>query len=237
MPLPLDILNERPDERVRPLKGLSSREHLLVHEVYVSIQGEGTSVGRPCTFVRTTACHLRCRYCDTAHAFHEGTERSVDDVVGEVEGHAIPLVLVTGGEPLLQPAVHALMSRLCDFGHEVLLETSGAVSTERVDPRVKVILDVKTPGSGEVERNLWENLERLRPHDEVKLVITGDEDYAFARDLVTERRLDERCAVLFSPEAESMDAARLAERIVEDRLKVRFQMQLHKVLWGSRRGV
>lgn len=236
MPLPLAVLQESSEERVRELKGLPD-DALLVHEIYASVQGEGTHVGLPCAFVRTTGCHLRCRYCDTAHAFHDGERRGLDDVAAEVKGLGLPLVLVTGGEPLLQRAMPALLARLCDEGLEVLLETSGAVSTKAVDPRVHVILDVKTPGSGELERNLWSNLERLRPHDEVKLVLCDADDYAFAKELVRERRLAERCPVLFSPEAEGMDPAWLAERIVEDRLPVRMQVQLHKVLWGAKRGV
>lgn len=236
MALPLPLVNESAEERVRELKGLP-RGHLLVHEVYASLQGEGTHVGLPCVFVRTTGCHLRCRYCDTAHAFHEGKERTVDDVVREVKGFGLPLVLVTGGEPLLQPATLDLLTRLCDDGLEVLLETSGGVSTKSVDPRVRVILDVKTPGSGELERNVWANLERLRPHDEVKLVLCGEQDYAFAKELVLDEKLHERCAVLLSPEAEAMDKRWLAERIVEDRLPVRMQLQLHKVIWGEKRGV
>lgn len=236
MPLPLNVVNESAEERVRELKSLP-KDHLLVHEVYASVQGEGTHVGLPCAFVRLTGCHLRCRYCDTAHAFHAGSERSVDDVAKEVRDLGLPLVLITGGEPLLQPAAFPLLKRLCDDGMEVLLETSGGVSTRHVDPRVRVILDVKTPGSGEVERNVASNLERLRPHDEVKFVLCSDEDYAFAKAFVLEHRLHERCAVLFSPEAESMDKAALADRIVKDRLPVRMQVQLHKILWGEKRGV
>lgn len=236
MALPLALVNESALERVRALKGLPAG-HLLVHEVYASLQGEGTHVGLPCVFVRTTACHLRCRYCDTAHAFHEGTLRALDDVVRDVLGFGLPLVLVTGGEPLLQPATLPLLARLCDEGLEVLLETSGGVTTKNVDPRVRVILDVKTPGSGEVERNVWANLERLRPHDEVKIVLCSEDDYAFAKQLVLEKKLHERCAVLLSPEAERMDKRWLAERIVEDRLPVRMQLQLHKVIWGEKRGV
>src|SRR5690606_8591258 len=155
----------------------------------------------PCVFVRTTGCHLRCRYCDTVHAFHEGRERSLDDVAREVLGFGLPLVLITGGEPLLQPATLPLLERLCDEGLEVLLETSGGVSTKSVDPCVRVILDVKTPGSGEHERNVWSNLECLRPHDELKFVLCSEEDYAFAKALVLEKKLNERCTVLFSPEA------------------------------------
>ncbi len=236
MVLPLSVLNESAEERVRELKGLP-KDHLLVHEIYASLQGEGTHTGLPCAFVRTTGCHLRCRYCDTPHAFHEGKERALDDVVSEVKALGLSLVLVTGGEPLLQPATFSLLRRLCDEGMTVLLETSGAVSTEKVDPRVHVILDVKTPGSGEVERNVAANLERLRPHDEVKLVLCSDEDYEFAKALVLEQKLHERCAVLFSPEAEGMDRAALADRIVKDRLPVRLQLQLHRILWGEQRGV
>jgi 7-carboxy-7-deazaguanine synthase len=236
MPLSLAVLQESSPERVKELKGLDAGV-LLIHEVYASLQGEGTHVGLPCAFVRTTGCHLRCRYCDTAHAFHEGARRDVDEVVAEVLAFGLPLVLVTGGEPLLQRAAPALLRGLCAAGLVVLLETSGAVSTEAVDPRVRIILDIKTPGSGEVERNLWANLERLRPHDEVKLVVCDEGDYAFAKDLLKDRSLSERCAVLLSPEAEGMDPAWLAARIVEDRLPVRMQVQLHKVLWGTKRGV
>jgi len=222
---------------VRSLRGLTSRAHLKVHEVYASIQGEGTRTGRPCVFVRLTACHLRCRYCDTPHAFHDGEERSIEDVCGRVASYGIPLVLVTGGEPLLQPAALALLARLCDDGYEVLLETSGAVSTRRVDPRVHIILDIKTPGSGEVGRNHRANWARLRPHDEVKFVLCDEVDYAFAKRLVEEERLASRCCVLFSPVAGGLSPTWLAEQIVRDRLPVRFQLQLHRVLWGDQSGV
>jgi 7-carboxy-7-deazaguanine synthase len=236
MPLPLPVLNERAEERVRELKALPAGR-LLVHEVYVSLQGEGTRVGRPCVFIRTTGCHLRCSYCDTAHAFHEGEERTVDDVVREVTAFDIPLVLVTGGEPLLQKEVPALLSALADAGLEVLLETSGAVGTEPVDERVSVILDVKTPGSGEEGRNLASNYGRLKASDEVKYVICDDADYVFAVAHMQQHGLADRCEVLFSPEAEAMQATKLAGRIVDDRLPVRMQLQLHRVLWGERRGV
>ncbi|MFZ9887317.1 MAG: radical SAM protein [Myxococcota bacterium] len=236
MPLPLELIEESPAARVRELKGIGD-EHLLVHEVYAALQGEGTHVGLPCVFVRTTGCHLRCRYCDTAHAFHEGRLQEVDEVVSAVRDYQIPLVLLTGGEPLLQSAAIPLLTRLCDAGLTVLLETSGGVSTARVDPRVRIILDVKTPGSGEYARNVWDNLERLRPHDELKFVLCSDDDYVFARDFVRTHQLYERCAVLFSPEASVVDKGRIAQRIVDDRLPVRMQVQLHKVLFGDRRGV
>jgi len=233
---------ESPEARLTPLKaltrkGLDPSAVLLVHEVYASIQGESTWAGVPCVFVRTTGCHLRCGYCDTEHAFHDGRERTVDDLLVQVAGFGVPLVEITGGEPLLQRATRPLLRFLCDAGHTVLLETSGGVSTEGVDPRVHVILDVKTPGSGEVGRNVWSNLDRLRPHDEVKLVICDERDYEFAREVVASRRIPQGVTVLFSPAKPGVDPARLAEWIVRDRLPVRFQVQLHKVLWGERAGV
>jgi 7-carboxy-7-deazaguanine synthase len=231
---------ETADVRVRPLKVLSSTStpSLVVHEVYASVQGESTWAGVPCTFVRLTACHLRCTYCDTAHAFHEGTLQSVDDVVDAVVGRGFPLVELTGGEPLLQPHAATLITRLLDRGHTVLVETSGAVSVAGLDPRVRLIVDVKTPGSGEHARHRPANLPLLKPGlDEVKFVIVNDDDYVFARDLVRSGALPAGVTVLFSPVTPGMDPARLAERIVDDRLPVRFQVQLHKVLWGDRRGV
>jgi 7-carboxy-7-deazaguanine synthase len=229
---------ETPEERLVPLKKKAREDTLLVHEIYASVQGESTWAGVPCVFVRTTGCHLRCSYCDTEHAFHAGTERELDDVIAEVARHAIPLVELTGGEPLLQRSALRLVTRLLDGGHTVLIETSGAVSTEGVDARARVILDVKTPGSGEHARNVWKNLARLKPgHDELKLVITSDDDYAWAKQVLADHPVPAGVAVLFSPAAPLMEPARLAERIVADRLPVRFQLQLHKVLWGNRQGV
>jgi 7-carboxy-7-deazaguanine synthase len=237
MTLPLAVIEESAAERVRALRERTDVMNLLVHEIYVSIQGEGTHVGVPCVFVRLTGCHLRCRYCDTAHAFHEGTEYSVDEVFHRVRAYQIPLVLLTGGEPLLQKASADLMRRLCDAGNEVLLETSGGVSTAAVDPRVRVILDIKTPGSSEAARNVTSNLQRLQPHDEVKFVLCDENDYGFAKDWLLRTQLHERCTVLFSPAAGRLSPRWLAEQIVADRLPVRFQLQLHKVLWGDERGV
>jgi 7-carboxy-7-deazaguanine synthase len=234
--LPLSIIEEPASERVRELKGLRA-DRLLVHEIYTSLQGEGTHAGLPCAFVRTTGCHLRCVYCDTPHAFHEGSERTVDDVVQEVIATQLPLVLVTGGEPLLQRAVPELLLRLCDPGVEVLLETSGAVSTAPVDARVRIILDVKTPGSGEVARNLDDNLARLRAHDEVKYVLRDEADYEWAKQHLVDHKLSTRCSVLLSPEANGLDPKRLAERMVADRLGARLQLQLHRQLWGDASGV
>jgi 7-carboxy-7-deazaguanine synthase len=211
---------------------------LLVNEVFLSIQGEGTRAGRPCVFVRLTGCPLRCVWCDTAYAFHEGTRREVDDVVAEAQGQSTRLVCVTGGEPLAQPEAFELVQRLADRGFEVVVETSGHVSLERLDPRAVAIMDVKTPGSGEVARNDWENLDRLRPMDEVKLVLDGRADYEWARDLVRERDLAARCTVLFSPVHGTLDPGTLGRWILEDGLPVRLQVQLHKALWpGVERGV
>jgi 7-carboxy-7-deazaguanine synthase len=211
---------------------------LRVNEIFTSIQGESTHAGRPCTFVRLTGCNLRCGYCDTAYAFHEGSEMEVAEVAERVREAGVPLVEITGGEPLLQEEVHELMRLLLDAGHEVLLETSGSLSTGGVDTRAGVILDVKTPGSGESEANLWENLERLGPGDEVKFVITGRADYEWAREMVRERGLAARAPVHFSPAWGAVDPCDLAGWIVGDRLPVRLQLQLHKVIWpGETRGV
>jgi 7-carboxy-7-deazaguanine synthase len=229
-------LCESPDERLVEIARTRAREDVVViHEIYTSIQGESTHAGRPCIFVRTTGCHLRCTYCDTEHAFHEGRERAVDDVIRDVTALDVPLVELTGGEPLLQRGAFRLVRALLDAGREVLIETSGGVSLGDIDRRAKLIVDIKTPGSGEAERNVWKNLALLTPgHDEVKLVLVDDADYAWARTQLD--RIPRGVTVLFSPCFPSMDAAKLAERIIADRLPVRFQLQMHKVLWGERRG-
>jgi 7-carboxy-7-deazaguanine synthase len=211
---------------------------LVVHEVYASIQGESSHAGLPCVFVRLTACHLRCAWCDTEHAFYEGTRRTVEEVVRQALAYDIPLVEITGGEPLLQPGAHPLMTALADAGRTVLLETSGSLDISGVDSRVVRIVDVKCPGSGEMERNRWENLDLLRPSDELKFVIADRADYEWARTQTRERRLHERCTVLFGPVWGGVPARDLVEWIVADRLPVRFQIQLHKILWGAEtRGV
>ena len=218
--------------------GLASEETLVVHEVYASIQGESTHAGRPCTFVRLAACHLRCTWCDTPHAFDEGTRRAVDDVVAEAHGRGIERVEVTGGEPLLQPGVYPLMARLCDLGHVVLLETSGSLDIGRVDPRVVRIVDLKCPGSGEAERNRWENVALLTPKDEVKFVLADRADYEWARTVVREHRLDRRCEVLLSTAHGLLAPADVVGWMLEDGLDARFQLQLHKVIWDpAARGV
>lgn len=223
--------------RLAPLEGKLTG-HLVIHELYRSLQGEGTWAGLPCTFVRLTACHLRCLYCDTPHAFRYGDSIPLGEVVELALATGDRLVEVTGGEPLLQPEVYPLMARLADAGRTVLLETSGAVDTIQVDARVHVILDVKTPGSGESQANFWPNLDRLRPKDEVKFVICGREDMAWSLDVVRNHALTDRCPVLFSPSYGAVEPAELAAWILESHLPIRLQLQLHKLLWGpTTRGV
>ena len=236
-PSRLSILRAAPDAADLP-PGLPPEATLVVHEIYVSIQGESTHAGRPCTFVRLAACHLRCTWCDTAHAFDEGTRRAVDDVVADAHSRGVDRVEVTGGEPLLQPGVYPLMARLCDLGHTVLLETSGSLDIGRVDPRVLRIVDFKCPGSGEAERNRWENVALLGPRDEVKFVLADRADYEWAREVVREQRLDRRCEVLLSTAHGRLAPADVVAWMLEDRLEARFQLQLHKVIWApDARGV
>ena len=211
---------------------------LTVNEVFFSIQGEGTRAGRPCVFVRLTGCPLRCVWCDTGYAFHEGRRRPEEEVIAEVVRWPSRLLCLTGGEPLAQPAAFPFVARLADDGWEVVVETSGHVSLERLDPRAVAIMDVKTPGSGESARMDWSNLSRLRAKDEAKFVLDGRADYEWSRDLVRERRLAERCTVLFSPVHGRLEAGVLGRWILEDALPVRLQVQLHKILWpGATRGV
>ncbi len=223
--------------RLRALEGKPPGT-LVIHEIYRSLQGESTFAGLPCIFIRLTACHLRCVYCDTPHAFSEGEVRGLDDIIARVLELEDDLVEITGGEPLLQPEVYPLMSRLADLGKTVLLETSGAVDTAAVDPRVRIILDIKTPGSGEVETNVWGNLRRLKPTDEVKVVICDRNDFDWAAEVVREHRLVERCPLLFSASFGSVNPTELAAWILESRLPVRLQLQQHKILWDpAARGV
>jgi len=224
-------------QRLRPLAGKATGT-LVIHEIYRSLQGESTFAGLPCVFVRLTACHLRCVYCDTPHAFNQGEAMSVDVVVARALALGDDLVEITGGEPLLQREVHPLMSRLADAGKTVLLETSGALDTSAVDPRVRVILDLKTPGSGEAEANVWSNIEHLKPGDEVKFVVCDRADFDWAVNVVREHRLTERCPVLFSAAFGQVNPTDLAAWILESRLPVRLQPQQHKILWDpNARGV
>jgi 7-carboxy-7-deazaguanine synthase len=211
---------------------------LRVNEIFRSVQGESTHAGRACTFVRLTGCPLRCTYCDTAYAFHEGRWMTVDEVRKAVDEHGCDLVEVTGGEPLAQSATLVLLARLLADGHEVLLETSGALPIGDVPAGVRRIVDFKTPDSGEERRNDWRNVELLRPGDEVKFVIGSRRDYEWARQKIREHRLNERTTVLLSSVWESDVRRELAEWMLEDRLPARYQLQLHKLIWpGVARGV
>jgi 7-carboxy-7-deazaguanine synthase len=212
---------------------------LTVNEIFYSIQGESTHAGRPCVFVRLTACDLRCTWCDTPYAFTEGRKQTVDDVLAEVERHGCPLVEITGGEPLLQEDVYELMDRLLAQGRTVMLETGGHRPIDRVPGDVVKIVDVKCPGSGESGKNHWPNLERLSPHDEVKFVVRDRADYEFARDVIRRRDLASRCAaILMSPVHGETDAKLLSEWMLADHLPARLQLQLHKFIWPpSTRGV
>ena len=211
---------------------------MRVTEIFHSIQGESTFAGRSCVFVRLTGCPLRCTWCDTEYAFFGGTEESVDDILDTVRSYGCPLVEVTGGEPLAQSETSTLLRRLRENGFTVLLETSGAVDTSLVDPAVHIILDVKCPGSGMTDRMHWPNLERLRPHDEAKFVLQDRRDYDWAKDILQRFHLTNRCPVLFSPVFGTLDPRQLAEWLLEDRLAVRLQLQLHKHIWApDMRGV
>jgi 7-carboxy-7-deazaguanine synthase len=212
---------------------------LTVNEIFHSIQGESTHVGRPCVFVRLTACDLRCSWCDTPYAFHEGQKMTVEEVVGRVREYGCDVVEITGGEPLLQADVYPLMQRLLDDGRTVMLETGGHRSVSQVPPGVIRVIDVKCPGSGESAKNHWENLRQLRPYDEVKFVIKDRADYDFARDVVAKYTLIDRCAAaLFSPVHGELDPKLLAEWMLADRLPVRLQIQAHKYIWSpDTRGV
>jgi 7-carboxy-7-deazaguanine synthase len=223
--------------RLKPLQGKPAGV-LMTHEIYRSLQGESTYAGLPCVFVRLTACHLRCVYCDTPHAFQQGEPLRLDDVVERVLKLGDDLVEITGGEPLLQDEVYPLMTRLADLGKTVLLETSGAVDTSLVDRRVRVILDLKTPGSGEAAANVWSNVDRLMPIDEVKFVLCDRDDFDWAVDAVNRYDLTRRCPVLFSAVFGRLNPTDLAAWVLEARVPVRLQLQQHKVLWDpNARGV
>ena len=211
-------------------------DRLKLTEIFLSLQGEARDAGWPTVFVRLTGCPLRCTYCDTAYAFHGGQWWDIDAILAEVARLGARHVCVTGGEPLAQKRCLALLEKLCDAGYVVSLETSGALDIAGVDARVSRVLDIKTPGSGEVQRNLWTNLALLTARDQVKFVICSRADYDWARAVVAEHRLPEVCDVLFSPSATQLAARELADWIVADRLPVRFQVQLHKLLWGEEPG-
>ena len=225
------------EKRLRPLANLPE-DKLKIHEIYASVQGESTYAGLPCTFIRTTACNLRCTWCDTAHAFGKGDVMTSDEVFEQVSAMGPRLVELTGGEPLLQPAVFPLMTRFLDAGFQVLLETSGSLDIGPVDSRVVKIVDFKPPGSGEVEANDWSNVSKLAPHDEIKFVVQDRVDYDWAKAMIQEHALVGRCELLMSTVFEKLAPETLVQWIMEDGLPVRMQLQMHKYIWDPRqRGV
>ena len=216
---------------------MSTPDSLRITEIFHSLQGEARSVGVPTVFVRLTGCPLRCQYCDTAYAFEGGKQQAIADILRTVKDFNCDYVTVTGGEPLAQPNCLPLLARLCDQGLQVSLQTGGAMPIDDVDERVSIVLDLKTPGSAEVGRNRVENIALLRPKDQVKFVICDRKDYEWSRAKMLEYRLTERAGeVLFSPSHEQLSARELAEWILQDRLRVRLQVQLHKILWGGEQG-
>jgi len=217
-------------------KASAEPDALRITEIFLSIQGESTTVGLPTVFVRTTGCPLRCQYCDTAYAFSGGERMTLDAILAKVDSHGVRHVTVTGGEPLAQPATLTLMRRLCDAGYQVSLETSGALDIAAVDPRVMQVVDIKTPASKEEARNLWSNLAHLRAGDQLKFVLCDRADYEWSRAKLAGMKLAPGVEVLFSPSFETLPGRTLAEWILADHLGVRMQVQLHKVLWGNEPG-
>ena len=211
-------------------------ERLRITEIFHSIQGEADAIGWRTVFVRLTGCPLRCVWCDTEYSFHGGDWHAIDDILAEVASHGAKHVCVTGGEPLAQKRCLILLRKLCDAGYEVSLETSGALDVSAVDPRVRKVMDLKAPDSGESQRNLWSNLGHLLPHDQIKIVIASRADYEWARAMLAGHALADRCMVLFSPVHGAIEPRELAEWIIADKLDVRFQLQLHKLLWDDAAG-
>jgi len=209
---------------------------LRISEIFFSLQGESNTVGLPTVFIRLTGCPLRCVYCDTEYAFTGGRKITIDEILAEVDTYGTPYVTVTGGEPMAQPGCLDLMTRLLDKGYSVSLETSGALDISKVDPRVIKVMDLKTPSSGEMGRNLYQNIGFLDHKDQIKFVIGSEEDYAWSKAALKEYGLPERCQILFSPVMGQQDPTDLADKILADRLPVRFQIQLHKLLWADARG-
>lgn len=212
---------------------------LKINEIFYSIQGESTKAGLPCVFVRLTYCNIRCVYCDTEYAFYEGVDKSIDDIINEVSSYDCKLVEITGGEPLVQENVHILMTKLCDLGYEVLIETGGSLPIEHIDSRVKVIMDLKTPYSKMEKKNRYENIQHLKPSDEIKFVIGSREDYDWVKEIMVKYDLVNKVEqVLLSPVFDKVENIELAEWILQDKLKVRFQLQMHKYIWNPEtRGV
>ncbi len=211
-------------------------QSLRISEIFYSLQGETNTVGIPTVFIRLTGCPLRCGYCDTSYAFSGGEKQTLTQIIEQVRSYGGQYVTVTGGEPLAQPGCHELMTRLLDLGYRVSLETSGALDVSKVDHRVVKVMDLKTPSSGEMSRNLYSNIDSLNCYDQVKFVIADEADYQWSKQQLSEHRLTDRCEVLFSPVVGVMSATELADKILADRLPVRFQIQLHKYLWNDARG-
>jgi 7-carboxy-7-deazaguanine synthase len=210
---------------------------LKVYEIFYSLQGESARVGLPTVFVRLTGCPMRCTYCDTAYAFSGGGNMEIATILSRVQSFATKYVTVTGGEPLAQKECYLLLQSLCDAGFDVSLETGGAMDIAPVDPRVSVILDVKTPGSNEEKNMLWRNLDVIKPKDEIKFVLCGRDDYDWAKQKISELNLADKCPILFSPSYSELEPAELAKWVLADQLPVRMQLQLHKILWGEKPGV
>ena len=211
-------------------------QKLRITEIFYSLQGEALTSGCPTVFVRLTGCPLRCQYCDTDYAFSGGEWMTFDSIYAKISEYKTRYITVTGGEPLAQPNCLSLLSELCQQGYQVSLETSGAIDLQDVDERVIKVMDLKTPGSGEESKNLWSNLEYIHTKDQIKFVICNHDDYMWSRQCVTQYKLDTQCEVLFSPSNEQLRAEQLAQWILDDQLNVRFQIQLHKVLWGNQVG-
>jgi 7-carboxy-7-deazaguanine synthase len=207
-----------------------------ITEIFFSLQGESNTVGIPTVFIRLTGCPLRCGYCDTEYAFTGGQKKSINDIIAEVESFGSRYITVTGGEPLAQPTCLELMTKLLDLGYVVSLETSGALDISGVDGRAVKVMDIKTPSSGELSRNLFSNIRHLNKNDQVKFVIGNDEDYIWSKRILSEYRLADRCEILFSPVMGQQNPTELADKILQDKLPVRFQIQLHKLLWDDARG-
>lgn len=209
------------------------KNNLKITEIFYSLQGESKTVGCPTVFIRLTGCPLRCQYCDTAYAFQGGKMMSLEEIIETVKIFKTKYITITGGEPLAQPLCFDLMNQLCNLNYCVSLETSGALDVSKVDKRVIKVIDLKTPGSSEIERNHWQNIEYLLPHDQIKFVICDREDYQWAKKMINTYRLTDRCEVLFSPSYQQINNDELADWILQDQLPVRFQLQMHKYIWGD----